>query len=137
MKNRKISITKYDFDRLKELLAVANDFDRTRSDLKALAAELDSGRLVDSKDVAPTVITMNTRFKIMDLETKEKEEYTLVFPADADVDTGRISVLSPIGTAVLGYSEGESVEWLVPAGKRTIKIEKILYQPEAAGDFHL
>ncbi|MDD3604663.1 MAG: nucleoside diphosphate kinase regulator [Kiritimatiellae bacterium] len=137
MKNRKISITKFDFDRLKELLAVANDFDRTRSDLKALAAELDSGRLVDSRDVAATVITMNSRFKIRDLETEEQEEYTLVFPADADFEAGRISVLSPIGTALLGYSEGETVEWPVPAGKRRIKIEKVLYQPEAAGDFHL
>ncbi|MGD9874920.1 MAG: nucleoside diphosphate kinase regulator [Kiritimatiellia bacterium] len=137
MKNRKISITKFDFARLKELLAVANDFDRTRSDLKALAAELDSGHLVDSKDVAPTVITMNSRFKIRDLETKEDEEYTLVFPADADFEAGRISVLSPVGTALLGYSEGETVEWAVPAGKRRMKIEKILYQPEAAGDFHL
>ncbi len=137
MKNRKISITTFDFDRLKELLAVANDFDRTRSDLKALAAELDSGHLVDSKDVAATVITMNTRFKIRDLETNEEAEYTLVFPADADFEAGLISVLSPVGTALLGYSEGETVEWPVPAGKRRMKIEKILYQPEAAGDFHL
>ncbi|MDD3603818.1 MAG: nucleoside diphosphate kinase regulator [Kiritimatiellae bacterium] len=137
MKNRKISITKFDFARLKELLAVANEFDRTRSDLKALAAELDCGHLVESKDVAATVITMNSRFKIRDLETKEEEEYTLVFPADADFEAGRISVLSPIGTALLGYSEGETVEWPVPAGKIRIKIEKVLYQPEAAGDFHL
>jgi len=137
MKNRKISITKFDFDRLKELLAVANDFDRTRSDLKALAVELDSGRLVDSREVAATVITMNSRLRICDLETKEEEEYTLVFPADADFEAGRISVLSPIGTALLGYSEGDTVEWTVPAGRRRMKIEKILYQPEAAGNFHL
>lgn len=137
MKNRKISITKFDFARLKELLAVANEFNRTRSDLKALAAELDSGHLVESRDVAATVITMNSHFRIRDLETKEEEEYTLVFPADADVEAGRISVLSPVGTAMLGYSEGETVEWPVPAGTRRMKIEKILYQPEAAGDFHL
>ena len=60
-----------------------------------------------------------------------------VFPKEADIDRGRLSVISPVGTAILGYTEGDTIEWKVPSGKRRIKIEKVLYQPEAAGDYHL
>jgi regulator of nucleoside diphosphate kinase len=61
---------------------------------------------------------------------------TVVFPQYADVDTGKVSVISPVGTAVLGYAEGDTIEWSVPAGKRRLRIEKILFQPEADGNRH-
>ena len=61
----------------------------------------------------------------------------LVFPSDADIDEGRLSVLAPLGTALLGARVGDLVEVNAPAGVRRIKVEKVLYQPEAAGDFHL
>jgi regulator of nucleoside diphosphate kinase len=80
---------------------------------------------------------MNTRLLFHDLDDDSKMEVTLVFPADADIDAGKLSILSPVGTALLGYRKGNTVEWEVPAGKRRIRIEKILYQPEAAGDFDL
>jgi regulator of nucleoside diphosphate kinase len=63
--------------------------------------------------------------------------YVLVFPGDADIDTGAISVLAPVGTAILGYAKGDVVEWTVPSGIRRISIEEVLYQPEAAGHFGL
>jgi regulator of nucleoside diphosphate kinase len=63
--------------------------------------------------------------------------WTLVFPEDADIDQNRISVLAPIGTAMLGYSVGDTIEWPVPEGLRRIQVKEILYQPEAAGDYHL
>jgi regulator of nucleoside diphosphate kinase len=62
---------------------------------------------------------------------------TLVFPDDADIDQNRISVLAPIGTAMLGYSVGDAFEWQVPAGLTRFKVKEILYQPEASGDYHL
>jgi regulator of nucleoside diphosphate kinase len=61
--------------------------------------------------------------------------YTLVFPRDANVDEGRISILAPLGTAILGYRVGEEFEWDVPSGKRRLRIAKVLYQPEAAGHY--
>jgi regulator of nucleoside diphosphate kinase len=64
-------------------------------------------------------------------------EFVLVFPQDADADLGMISILAPVGTAILGYAKGNTVEWPVPSGVRRIRIEDILYQPEAAGDYHL
>jgi len=138
MQQRSISITQFDRERLDELLAVAGEFNyRDWGDLNRLAEELRRGQIVGSQTVAPTVVTMNSRVRLRDLDTDEVMQYTLLFPKDSDIETDRISVISPIGTAILGYSVGDTIEWTVPAGKRRIKIEALLYQPEAAGNYHL
>jgi regulator of nucleoside diphosphate kinase len=138
MQDRTLYITKFDLLRLEDLLAAAGEFSyRDRGDLEELEAELQEGKLVDSKNVPPTVVTMNSRVKLVDVDENKTMEYTLTFPRDADIDSGKLSVLSPIGTAIFGHSEGDIIEWRVPAGLRRIKIEKVLYQPEAAGDYHL
>jgi len=138
MKDRTIYITKFDLERLEELFAVADEFSyHNRFDLKELEGEIRKCNVVNSADIPKTVVTMNSHVKLRDFDTDEEMIFTLVFPKDANIDEGRISVLSPIGTAILGYSVGDLIEWHVPAGKRRIKIEKILYQPEASGDYHL
>ena len=138
MKNRRIFVTTNDLKRLDELLSVAGAFNyRDRNDLKSLNSELGRAKIVDSRDVPPTVVTMNTRLRFLDLDDGSQTEVTLVFPAQANIDEGKISVLSPIGTALLGYAKGDKIEWMVPAGARRIQIEDILYQPESAGDIHL
>ena len=138
MNDRIIYITEFDLHRLEELLEVAGAFTyRGRSDLKELEEEVSRAQVVDSRKVPPTVITMNSRVKLRDLDTGEEMVFTLVFPREADIDGGRLSVISPVGTAILGYTEGDTIEWKVPSGRRRIKIEKVLYQPEAAGDYHL
>jgi regulator of nucleoside diphosphate kinase len=63
--------------------------------------------------------------------------YTLVFPSEANFDEGKISVLAPVGTAMLGYRVGDSIEWEVPSGRRRLKVEELIYQPEASGDYNL
>ncbi|MBA7534573.1 Regulator of nucleoside diphosphate kinase [subsurface metagenome] len=138
MNDRIIYITEFDLHRLEELLEVAGAFTYLgRSDLKDLEEEVSRAQVVDSRKVPHTVITMNSRVKLRDLDTGEEMVFTLVFPREADIDRGRLSVISPVGTAILGYTEGDTIEWKVPSGKRRIKIEKVLYQPEAAGDYHL
>jgi len=138
MKDRTIFMTTFDINRLKGLLSVAGEFKyRNRSDLSELASELCRAKIVDSKEIPPDVITMNSRVKLRDVDTNEEMEFTLVFPWDSNIDEGKISIIAPIGTAILGYSVGDTIKWHVPAGKRRIRIEKILYQPEAAGDYHL
>ena len=138
MKDRIIYITKLDLARLEDLLAAAGEFSyRDRDDLEELEAELQEGKLVDSKNVPPNVVTMNSRVQLVDVDENKPMVFTLTFPRDADIATGKLSVLSPIGTAILGHAEGDLVEWRVPAGIRRIKILKMLYQPEAAGDYHL
>ena len=76
---------------------------------------------------------MNSRVRLTDVETNEEQIYTVVFPSEANLEDGKISILAPIGTAILGYRVGDTVEWRVPGGVRTLRIEEILYQPEAEG----
>jgi len=111
---------------------------RDKDNFKELIAELNRAVIIDDpKIIPPDVITMNSRFIILDVDTKEEKEYTLVFPKDANSEEGKISILAPIGTAVLGYKAGSTIEWQVPAGKRKIRIKEVLYQPEASGDYNL
>ena len=97
----------------------------------------DSAEIVEPKSVPADVVTMNSRVVVKDVESGETSEYTLVFPEQADVAQGRLSVVSPIGTAILGYAKGDTIAWQTPGGPRQIRIEDVLYQPEAAGDYHL
>lgn len=138
MKPRKICVTEADKNRLQELIEVAGEFGgRVRKDLAALARELTMADVVAPKDVHPEVVTMNSRVILQDVNTGEEMNYVLVFPKDANVDAGAISILAPMGTAILGYSKGDIIDWQVPAGMRRILIKEILYQPEASGHFHL
>jgi regulator of nucleoside diphosphate kinase len=138
MKKRELYITQSDLAKLQELLEGGGAVhDRDRKDLSGLAAELKQATVVEPDAIPAKVVTMNTRLRLMDLDARKSFEMTVVFPQYADVDTGKVSVVSPVGTAVLGYAEGDTIEWSVPAGKRRLRIEKILYQPEAAGDHHL
>jgi regulator of nucleoside diphosphate kinase len=134
----KIYITEFDSRRLRELINVAADFGdkRTLQYLDELSDELDQADLVRPEEIPNDVITMNSTFRLQNLDNGEEAVYTLVFPADADSLRGKISVLAPIGTAVLGYRVGDTVEWDVPAGLKRLTVKEIVYQPEAAGDYH-
>ena len=138
MENRTIYITQFDVARLREQISEARrTVGRSATHLAKLEAELHRGTLVDPTVVPPDVITMNSRVKLLDLDTGEEMIFTLVFPADADIAESRISVLAPIGTAMLGYRVGDTFTWEVPNGECTLQVLELLYQPEAAGDYHL
>jgi len=138
MSKKLIYITDSDMKRLKELVKVAREFDKEDERyLKELEDELDTGKIVKSKDIPNDVITMNSKVRLRDVDTQKEMVYWLVFPDDADPDQDKISILAPIGTALLGYKVGDIIEWKVPAGIVKLKVEEILYQPEAAGDYHL
>jgi len=138
MTAKKIYITEFDLKRLKSLIREAREFStEDETYLAQLEKELASGKVVDSKDVPPEVITMNTKLKLKDMETGEETVYQLVFPEHADLEDDKLSILAPIGTALLGYKKGDIIEWKVPAGTSHLLVKEILYQPEAAGDFNL
>ncbi len=138
METRNIYITGTDKVRLEKVVnAAAAAGEKGRGDLQGLVQELARAKVVDSTSVRPDVVTMNSRVILEDTDTGEEMDFVLAFPDEADVDKGAISVLAPIGTAILGYSEGDVVEWPVPDGIRHIRIRKIVYQPEAAGDTEL
>ena len=137
-KTTSIYITGPDYERLSGLI----DRTRERSNvdreyLNKLEAELDRAEIVDPKDIPADVITMRSRVRLKDLVSGESNTYSLVFPTEADFAEGKISVLAPIGTAILGYGLGDTIEWPVPSGLRRLKVEEILYQPESAGDREL
>lgn len=135
---RTIYITSFDMSRLEELLEVASDFNaRDNKHLDELTKELLRAEVVDSTSIPADVITMNSKVRLLDLDTNEEKTYTLVFPSEANIDEDKISILAPIGTAMLGYHAGDTIKWHVPAGIRRLKVTDILYQPESAGDYHL
>jgi regulator of nucleoside diphosphate kinase len=133
-----IYVTSQDKQRLEDLLMEVEVSDpRKHGDLKALTEELHRAVIVDPKDVFSDVITMNSRAEMRDLESGETVAFTLVFPSEANIDEEKISVLAPIGAGMLGYRVGDEFEWNVPGGLRRMKVTKVDYQPEAAGNFDL
>jgi regulator of nucleoside diphosphate kinase len=134
MTTRTIYITAADMKRLRPLVETLKN---SRDDLKSLRQELELARVVAPDEVPPDVVTMNSKARVREVASGEEMTYTLVFPEQADVEQGRISVVAPIGTAMLGQRVGDEFEWQVPAGPVRIRVEEVLYQPEAAGHFHL
>lgn len=103
-----------------------------------LASELKRARVVLSSRVPGNVVTMNSRLLLEDVHTRRHREVTLVYPRDADERAGKLSVLSAPGAALLGLKVGEGMLWTLPSGRAArMRLVEILYQPEAAGDFHL
>lgn len=124
--------------RLQGLIETGSGFGhRDKKHLMDLEDELSRARVVPSKTIPGDVITMNSKVRLIDLDSGGEMTYSLVFPGDANVAENKISVLAPIGTALIGYRVGDTIEWKVPGGLKKLKVEEILYQPERAGDYHL
>lgn len=135
MNQPSIFITTKDATKLRKLIREAYHSEYRGSDyLKQLAEEMEKASVVNPDQIPADVITLNSTARLIDQETNEEMIYTLVFPEDADVSQGRISILAPIGTAMLGYKTGDTFEWDTPGGKRVLRVKQVLYQPEASGD---
>jgi regulator of nucleoside diphosphate kinase len=98
---------------------------------------LEFAEVVASQEVSPDVITMRSKGRLKDLDTTDESIYSIVFPSEANANKGRISVLAPLATALLGYRRGDTVEFQAPGRLRRLQIVEILYQPESAGDYDL
>jgi regulator of nucleoside diphosphate kinase len=90
---------------------------------------LEKAEVVEQKNISPDVITMRSSVRLKDLDTSEEMIYWLAFPTEANYYEGKISVLAPIGTAMLGYRRGDVIEWVVPSGLWLLTVEEVLYQP--------
>jgi len=131
-----IYITNIDRDRIMKLIEKMPLDDQTiYKSVSKLKRELGRAKIVDQREIPRDVVTMNSQ-ALLRLDDEEIE-VSLVYPEDANLSEMKVSVFSPIGTAILGYREGSIIEWEVPSGTSTISIKKVLYQPEAAGDYHL
>lgn len=132
-----IAITQFDFDRLEKLVDRLRTRDNLPTVARALEEELDRAEIVAPHAVPPDVVTMNSEATVRDLMTDEVEQLRVVFPAAAAPRKGAISVLAPLGLALLGAHAGDEVTWEMPGGPRRLRVEKVTYQPEAAGRYDL
>ncbi len=138
MSRRRIYITASDLRRLCNVVSTELALDcGSNRHLAELIAELQRAEIVASDEVPDDVVTMNSTVVLRDLETDEVETYTLVYPNHADIARNRLSVLAPVGTAILGYHVGDVIRWRVPSGVRRLRVDEVLFQPERAGAFNL
>ena len=134
MKAKNILITQTDYERLQHLVESSRRFRQgDAKHLDDLEQELERALIVKAGEVPSDVVTMNSRVRVKDLNSGRELTYQIVFPREADIAKNRISVLAPIGTGLLGYRAGMTVEWQVPSGMRRLRILEVEYQPEAAG----
>lgn len=132
----KIILSKLDFSRIKACIHDARQFKSIDAkDAEALMNELNSAKVIDSEKMPGNIVTMNSIVKISFLNAKKQTKFQIVYPGKADLKNKKISIFSPIATALLGYKAGDEIEWIVPAGPTKIRIDEIIYQPEAAGHY--
>ena len=130
-----ITISTTDADRLDRLLA---SLPRAAfAGRAALEAELARAHIVEPHEVPPTVVTMNSTVKFTAETSGEEFELTLVYPKDTDASGKTISILAPVGSALLGLSQGDSIEWPKPGGGlMKVRVTEVTYQPERSGALH-
>lgn len=136
MKTRpRIVISSLDFERLEELLdSLPTNAFPSKKDLEA---ELDRAEIVEPRDIPPNIVTMNSEVRFIIESSGEEFLLRLVYPRDVEPDGGTISILAPVGSALLGLSQGDQIEWPKPGGGiLKVSVKEITYQPERAGEYH-
>ncbi|MFO7445148.1 MAG: nucleoside diphosphate kinase regulator [Ignavibacteriaceae bacterium] len=133
---REIFITELDYERLCNLVNHAKAQKSVEiKNLDALGAEIKRAKIIEPKDIDPEFVTMNSEIEVIDMDNNKEMKIKLVYPKEADFKKGYISVLSPLGSALIGYRKGDMITFEVPAGRKKVKIKSILYQPEAHGEY--
>ena len=134
MKSHPIFVTDTDMDRLRRLAqALRYSLFRDQRQLELLEQTLDGAEVTSSERIPASVIRMNSRVRVLDFDTEKRGLYTLVFPENADISKGLISVLAPLGIAFLGHKQGDVIEAKVPGGIRRLRVERVLSGPEITG----
>ncbi|AZI20210.1 nucleoside diphosphate kinase regulator [Chryseobacterium taklimakanense] len=133
-----IIINKNDYTRIHQSINLAKQNNAIKKDeAEKLMNELKSAKLVEPKDIPGDVVTMNSVVKIHFQNNKQKMQFKIVYPKDANLKENKISIFSAVVSALIGYKVGDEIEWLLPSGMTKIVIDEIIYQPEAAGDLDL
>lgn len=135
---KKIIVNKLDYLRIQKYIREARMTKTIEpTEAEKLVNELESATLVDPQEIPADVVTMNSVVKISFVDEQVQQEFKIVYPNEADFKSKKVSIFSPVATALIGFRIGDLIEWMVPGGIKRIKIERIIYQPEAAGDFTL
>ena len=124
MNHTPIYISREDYTKLRLLVATALHSNASAA-LEKLRLELDRAAVIDLAAFPANVVTMDSTVEFEDLGTSEVEEYTITFPENADVEHKRISILAPIGTALIGCRVGDIVKWATPGGIRQLKVRRV------------
>ncbi|HRQ64326.1 MAG TPA: nucleoside diphosphate kinase regulator [Xanthomonadaceae bacterium] len=129
-----IVISSSDLERLETLLDRPQYASTAGADL--LRREINRADVRSPQEMPADVITMNSTARFRNVDSGETREMSLVYPSEADAGAGRVSILAPVGSALLGLSVGQEIDWPGPDGRQLrLRVEAILHQPEAAGDF--
>ncbi|SNV36158.1 Regulator of nucleoside diphosphate kinase [Chryseobacterium taklimakanense] len=133
-----IIINKNDYTRIHQSINLTKQNNAIKKDeAEKLMNELKSAKLVEPNDIPEDVVTMNSVVKIHFQNNKQKMQFKIVYPKDANLKENKISIFSAVASALIGYKVGDEIEWLLPSGMTKIVIDEIIYQPEAAGDLDL
>ncbi len=134
----KLIINSLDYARIKKCISDAKQFKSINSvEAERLMTELNSAKIVEPQSMPSNVVSMNSIVKLSFLNNNKQIQFQIVYPNQANIKENKISIFSPIATALIGYQVKDEIEWIVPAGLTKIRIDEIIYQPEAAGDFDL
>ena len=134
---RALYLTDDDYERLELLLDNMNCVPQNRrKDLSRLEEDLSNCHIVAPEDMPAKIVTLHSTVRCLDIESNAEHLVELVFPSNADLSKGRLSIIMPFGSAILGRAEGDTVSWEVFDRKMTICIEEVLHQPEGADDCH-
>lgn len=134
-KRPELTISSLDADRLYKLIESLPG--NSLLGIEELEAELARANIVEPSKVPPTTVTMNSTVKFAVASSQDEFELTLVYPKDIDASGHKISILAPVGSALLGLSQGDEIEWPKPGGGLIkVTIKEITYQPERAGELH-
>jgi regulator of nucleoside diphosphate kinase len=134
----RLIINRLDYQRIRRCISDATQFKSiTKAEAENLMKELDSATIVEPEAIPSNVVTMNSIVKLSFLNNNKQVQFQIVYPEQANVKENKISIFSPIATALIGYRIADEIEWIVPAGLTKIRIDEIIYQPEAAGDYNL
>jgi regulator of nucleoside diphosphate kinase len=135
--NKRIFVTINDYQRIIGMIELASMRSKIPNDVDRLVTNLKCARMLPQENISGDIITMNSSARLTELSGGKEIEITVTYPQEADNLLKKVSVLSPIGIALLGSRVGDIVSWKVPSGIGQFRVDKITYQPEAVGHYHL
>lgn len=135
--NKRMFVTINDYNRIIGMIEIAGMQTKIPDAVDRLLTNLKGARMLPRENISRDIITMNSRARLTELSSGKEIEITVTYPQDADNSLKKISVFSSIGIALLGSSVGDTVSWKVPSGIGQFRVDKVTYQPEAVGHYHL
>ena len=134
---KRMFVTTNDYQRIIGMIEIAAMRTKLPDTVERLLTNLKDARILPQENISGDIITMNSRARLTELSSGKEIEITVTYPQEADNISKKISVFSSIGIALLGSKVGDTISWKVPSGIGQFRVDKITYQPEAVGHFHL